>query len=182
MTYAAPWSRTVTLITSGIVVLMVGIGLVMPHPLLSVAAWSSIPLFAAFAVRGYAIEGGELVIRFPLHTKRIALRGLEGAYHDPTAMARSLRVFGNGGVFGFTGHFRNASLGGYRAWVTDPERAVVLHLPDQVVVVSPDRPNLFLEELTSRVGIRDRGPGGHAEPGSTPEPDRDGSGPRPGPA
>ena len=64
-------------------------------------------------------------------------------------MARSLRTWGNGGMFSFTGHFVNHPLGRYRAFVTDPARTVVLALPEGVVVVSPDRPDEFIAAVTA---------------------------------
>ena len=44
-------------------------------------------------------------------------------------------------------------LGRYRAWVTDPRRAVVLEFPDRTIVVSPGRPHLFVDELRERTGV-----------------------------
>ena len=76
-----------------------------------------------------------------------------GSRISPDAMRRSLRTFGNGGVFGFTGWFYNSRLGRYRAWVTDPKRAVVLVFPDRTIVVSPGRPHLFVDELRERTGV-----------------------------
>ncbi|MFN7139357.1 MAG: PH domain-containing protein, partial [Limisphaerales bacterium] len=66
---------------------------------------------------------------------------------DPTAMDGSIRLFGNGGLFAFTGLFRNKKLGNYRAFATDPKRAVVLRLKERVIVVTPDDPFRFVEVL-----------------------------------
>lgn len=93
-----------------------------------------------FAVLGYRVTDSSLQIRRPLWTTCVELRGLKDVRADSKAMSGSLRLLGNGGLFSFTGRFRNRRLGSYRAWVTDPGRAVVLELPDRTVVVSPDRP------------------------------------------
>ncbi len=52
-----------------------------------------------------------------------------------------------GGLFSFTGSFRNKALGAYRAFVTDPHRTVVLRFPKRTVIVSPDSPEAFLHEI-----------------------------------
>ncbi len=52
-------------------------------------------------------------------------------------MKGSIRTFGNGGLFCFSGRFRNRKLGSYRAFATDPKLAVVLRFPDKIVVVTP---------------------------------------------
>ena len=158
MTYQAPWSRSVRVITIGVTALLLVVGALIPTPAVKIMLWGMIPFFALFAVRGYELEGGELVIVYPLRRKRVSLRGLRDVHADPEAMKRSIRTFGNGGLFGFTGWFHNSTLGSYRAWVTDPHRAVVLDLPDKPVVVSPDRPNLFVDEVASRTGLSTHAP------------------------
>jgi hypothetical protein len=62
-------------------------------------------------------------------------------------MRRSLRLFGNGGLFSITGIFQNATLGRYRAFVTDPKQAVVLRYESRVVVLSPANPDELLGHL-----------------------------------
>ncbi|HXZ86218.1 MAG TPA: PH domain-containing protein, partial [Myxococcota bacterium] len=64
---------------------------------------------------------------------------------DAQAMTGSMRLFGNGGLFSFTGLFQSRTLGRYRAFVTDPARAVVLRTARRVVIVSPAEPQAFVE-------------------------------------
>lgn len=102
---------------------------------------------ALYTVRGYELLGDRLEIRRLLWSTAVPLAGLERAWHDPHVMDRSLRLFGNGGAFSITGLFSNRTLGRYRAWATDPKRAVVLVLPGRKLVVTPDRPEDFLRQL-----------------------------------
>mgnify|MGYP001063065976 CR=1 FL=1 len=100
-----------------------------------------------FVVRSYAVSGGHLAIRRLCWSTTIPLLGIHEAYHDPAAIKGSLRIWGNGGLFGITGYFWNKNLGRFRIFATDPRRAVVLKLHDRTVVVSPAEPEAFLEEL-----------------------------------
>jgi hypothetical protein len=59
-----------------------------------------------------------------------------------------MRTFGNGGFFSFTGHFRSKELGSYRAFMTDRRRAVVLRFPSSVIVISPERPEDFVNTIS----------------------------------
>ncbi len=74
----------------------------------------------------------------------VNLSGLVSAEVDPFAITKSLRLFGNGGMFCFAGVFRNKRLGTFRLFGTDPGRAVVLRFPGRTVVVTPDRPEEFV--------------------------------------
>lgn len=155
MRYGAPWATSVKVITGGVLALFVG--LVYFTPWGGAAAWMlGLGLFA-FGPSGYTFEGRDLVVhRRGWSPYRLPLSGLTGASVSPAAMGRSIRTFGNGGVFGFTGWFYNSRLGRYRAWVTDPKRAVVLEFEDRAVVISPGRPNLFVDELRERTGVEAR--------------------------
>jgi hypothetical protein len=107
-----------------------------------------VPLF--YMVRGYTITPTELEIARVGWTTRWPLDGLRSAEVARGVMARSLRTFGNGGLFSITGRFRNARLGAYRAYVTDTERTVVLRFPSLTLVVSPDDPEAFSRALGER--------------------------------
>jgi hypothetical protein len=102
---------------------------------------------ALFVVRSYTLERECLLVQRLFWSTRVPLVGDVAAWHDPSAMKRSLRVFGNGGLYSITGIFRNRTLGRYRAFVTDPGRALVLRMPAGVVVLSPDDPAAFLRAL-----------------------------------
>jgi hypothetical protein len=62
-------------------------------------------------------------------------------------MKCSTKVCGNGGLFSITGIYQNSVLGRYRAFVTNPEHAVALFLPDRIIVISPEYPEDFLQAI-----------------------------------
>ncbi|WP_346836812.1 PH domain-containing protein [Microbulbifer sp. SAOS-129_SWC] len=120
------------------------------HPLFAVALWlppAILALSALFAIRGYAIDGHTLWILRPGWKTRIDLRALQSAEVSADAMKGSLRVFGNGGLFGFIGLFRNTALGRYRAFATNAANCVVLRFAERTLVVTPDRPQQFVAAL-----------------------------------
>lgn len=82
--------------------------------------------------------------------------GLESACVEPDALRRSIRTFGNGGAFSFTGFYWNKRLGSYRAFVTDLRRTVVLRYAKRRVVLSPDAPEEFVRDLAVPTGDAQR--------------------------
>lgn len=159
---AAPWSSRIKVasvaavavlaIVAGSLWQLVPQGSARPAPVLGFLVVVP-PLVVAgallFVVRGYEIEGASLHVRRLLWNTRIPLEGLQRAWHDPEAMRGSLRIFGNGGLFAISGLFRNRSLGNFRAFVTQPDRAVVLRTASRVIVISPAEPRAFLHALAS---------------------------------
>jgi hypothetical protein len=152
--FRAPWSstvRNVTVLSLLILALPVLIGIfVATEPSLPVAILliGGPPLIAAetFAgrVRGYTLAEDAITVRRSLWNTRLPLAGLRSVTGDAEAMRGSIRVFGNGGLFSITGRFWNRKLGWYRAFATDPSRAVVLRYAKRTVVITPHDPQHFI--------------------------------------
>jgi hypothetical protein len=102
---------------------------------------------AFFVVRGYTVEPRRLLVERLVSSTAIPLSGLRRAWVDPSVCKGSVRVFGNGGLFSFSGWFYNNRLGRYRLFATDFRSAVVLQFPNRIVVVSPSAPHAFVEHL-----------------------------------
>ena len=106
-----------------------------------------------FTIRGYTVTPDALLVHRLFWATRLPLSGLHSAQIEPGAMRWSIRTFGNGGLFSFTGWFRNTTLGAYRAFVTDPHRAVVLHFAGRTVVVSPSAPEDFVRDIRTSTHV-----------------------------
>ncbi len=157
--YKAPWSTSLLVVSAlaTIVCLAVTFGFrprISLAPLRHCVEWLRLlPLAlvvgcALFTIRGYTVATGAILVHRLLWSTRLPLTGLQTAHFDPGAMVGSIRTFGNGGFYSFTGRYWNKHLGSYRAYVTDPKRAVVLRFRDHTVVLSPDAPEDFVRDLT----------------------------------
>ena len=152
--YEATWSVWLIGISSILTILCLGIGIEVAQRssgALWWAAWLPVALAlgcALFTVRGYTITPDAILVHRLLWKTRLARAGLESARFVPHAMRWSVRTFGNGGFFSFSGFYWNKALGAYRAYVTDPARTVVLHYrSSRTVLLSPAEPQAFVREL-----------------------------------
>src|SRR5262249_45142792 len=134
--FRAPWSKP--LIVASIFATLVCLGVTsgiwtLPivrsfQPLLfalGLLPFAVIFVCGLFMVSDYSIVNDTLLVHRPFWKTQVSLRELRSVKFDPTATHRSIRTFGNGGFFSFTGYFRNKELGSYRAFMTDRRRAVV---------------------------------------------------------
>ena len=159
MRFAAPWSKTVKIVSGLATLLILGVSYFVAGTLHAPRIAVFLPVLlligsALFTIRGYEIAGRDLLVQRLFWTTRIELDGLQRAWASPTAMHRSWRLFGNGGLFSISGLFRNSELGNYRALATDSKHAVVLEFTARKWVVTPDDPDRFLEVL-SQSGFRE---------------------------
>jgi hypothetical protein len=152
--YKAHWSKSLVVVSLLATAMCLGAAyLVASQAGRGAASWTaSLPLAiligsALFTIRGYAVGPDAILVHRLLWTTRLPLAGLQSAKFDPDAMRRSIRTFGNGGFFSFTGFFRNKALGGYRAFVTDQNRTVVLRFSGRTVVLSPAEAEAFVRDV-----------------------------------
>jgi hypothetical protein len=156
----APWTGTLKLISVSGTILLIIVGIVayskikllpgFPYALgLGIVfIFPAILIFSLlFMVTGYAVEGNVLHIERFLWSTRISLEGLSKVWLEPAVCKGSIRIFGNGGLYSFTGVYQNKTIGRYRLFATDFTRAVVLVLPQRKVVVTPTVPQVFIDYL-----------------------------------
>jgi Bacterial PH domain len=152
--YTAPWSTSLTVLSSIVTAICLGVTVTLIWSGLMWEALLPIAIVcggALFTVRGYTVTPDSILIHRLFWTTRFPLADLHSAEVEPEAMRRSIRTFGNGGLFSFTGWFYSKALGAYRAFVTDPHRAVVLHFPRRNVVVSPSTPEDFVRDVRTTI-------------------------------
>jgi hypothetical protein len=156
----APWSTSLKVTSAVGTVLILGVGIgayrAIPVPTgfthqfgLVVAMILPALLVGSllFMVTGYEVEGTELYVKRLLSSTRISLQGLDRVWLEPAVCKGSIRIFGNGGLFSFTGLFYSKRLGRYRLFATDISRSIVLILPSRVVVITPAQPETFIEHV-----------------------------------
>ena len=156
--YEAPWSTSLIVMSVLTTVVCLGAStgawliLAARHPSGALGFAALLPLVilfgaALFTIRGYSISSDSILVHRLLWSTALPRASLESAQVEPDAMRGSLRTFGNGGAFSFTGFYYNKRLGSYRAYVTDPRRTVVLRYANRRVVLSPATPEDFVQYL-----------------------------------
>lgn len=166
--FRAPWGRALKLATAFSLVVLgvvfaIGVRSVqMNAPWIASAVLVGAPLCIAlcaipFMVRGYVLTDREIIVRRVGFETRLPLAGLKSVAGDVDAMARSFRLFGNGGLLSFTGEFWNSRLGRFRALATDPSRAVVLKYHKRAIVITPHDPQQFIMRARTALKFVDSG-------------------------
>lgn len=158
--FAAPWALRLRTATTVSIVVLLGMpfalyavqpenGLLVPA-IFAVFGCVAIALGAMFVIRGYRLDEQGLHVERLLWADRVPLDELRRAWVDHEATAKSMRLFGNSGFFCIAGLFSNRKLGRYRAFATDPVRAVVLEFSKRKIIVTPDDPWAFQAALRRR--------------------------------
>ena len=133
--FKAPWGPFLIIMSSLVTILLLAIALfVLTRPdqtfegklIVSLIQIMILGGALLFTVRGYFLFQDTLYIKRLFWNSAVSLADIESVNIDPDAMKGSIRTFGNGGLYSFSGLFRNSKIGRYRAYATDHKRAVVL--------------------------------------------------------
>jgi Bacterial PH domain len=158
--FGAPWSRSLKTGSAVAVVILAGVataGILMPGRLLLarclMVGLPFVVLASAFLsmVSGYTLSAAALEVQRPLWSTTFPLADLLSVAGDSAAFAGALRLFGNGGIFSFTGFFWSRRLGCYRALATDPARAVILKFRRRTLIITPDDAQRFIVRVRTHL-------------------------------
>ncbi len=143
---AAPLDNTARLVTI-LVLIMAGVFPFIPEMPVYGALLMPLIVFITwlFSVRGYVIQNNTLLVNRPLWTTTITLPPDSVFRFEPEIKKGLWRTAGNGGLFGYTGRFRNRDLGNFRAYVTSWSDAVSVTSESTGfrAVISPEDPELI---------------------------------------
>jgi hypothetical protein len=151
--FGAPWGTLLKVVSSLVTLLLLGFFIVL---IKSTNPLSIVPLVIAFVcllftVRGYTVSGDTLLVKRLLWNTVVDIGMVRSVKINTEAMTGSIRTFGNGGLYSFSGQYRSGKLGFFRAYVTDFKNCVVIETAGNTIVVSPENPELFTEVLRNTV-------------------------------
>ena len=137
--FSASYDTTTKVISGAVPVVLLAI-VVATHSVVAGCLCAVILVGAyAWSPRGYAISGGSIEVNRLIGNARIPLDGLREARAATKDDFRGcLRLFGNGGLFGFYGLFRTSKLGKSTWYVTNRGKAVVVVTGAKTALFSPD--------------------------------------------
>jgi hypothetical protein len=158
MIYKASLGKTATVVTAISTILFAAIIICL---YLFIDSNSSKPIFPtilllliyaityAFKPTGYKVTQDEVIVKRPIgdvHIRRDSIASVEKGAKD--ALKGSIRCFGDGGLWGFYGVFRNRYYGRMTWYVTRKDRiAVIKTIENKVIILSPDEVDELIAEL-----------------------------------
>ena len=117
---------------------------------LSVPATLALLVMARFAPVGYRLGPEGVIVERRAGGKMIPYRDIRSVDRVPRPVA-GISMTASNGVFGRFGHFWSTTLGFYRLFLTDRHNVVWLGTTRGWIGLSPDRPDEFVERLSSKI-------------------------------
>jgi len=138
-----------TKIVSAVVCAILLLAAVMTHNvLIGCLAVLVAGLSYGYSPRGYTISEGSIVVKRLFGDARVPLEGVREARRANRDDFRGcIRLWGNGGLFGYYGLFRTSKLGRCTWYVTNRANAVVVRTEAKTALFSPDDVDGFLAAI-----------------------------------
>jgi hypothetical protein len=111
----------------------------------------SISMGFVFSTKGYETKNKNFIIknRFKEITYRWS-KIMDVRQVTEEEMQGLSRSFGVGGLFGYYGHYHNATIGNMTFYATQQKNWVLMHILDgEAIIVTPDDPKKLVEEVNS---------------------------------
>lgn len=106
-----------------------------------------------YSTKGYTLKDSKLIIHRPAGDKVISLKKLKGVYDfKKIEKGLTIRLFGNGGLFGYFGHFNNDKIGRFKMYSTKGWDFYILDFGKEKIAISPDEPEFIgaIKELIQK--------------------------------
>jgi hypothetical protein len=104
-------------------------------------------------IRGYQIADGVLQVRRLLYSPKFPLAGLKSVDLCRNAFDGARKKHGNDGLGAISGLYSSQKLGEFRAYLSDPDKGVMLVLGDgRSVLVSPEQTRPFIDAVKRSAG------------------------------
>ncbi|AEA47701.1 PH domain-containing protein [Archaeoglobus veneficus] len=123
-----------------------------------IAVYIALPLIMVFGI-AYAfspkevlLEDGGVVIKKVVGRVFIPYSSIKDVSYVEELSRRTIRLFGSGGLFGWYGIFRVPDIGVVRIYARRT-KGLVLIKADRNYLIAPEDPQIFIEELKSRIRV-----------------------------
>jgi len=145
------------LLITGFVTIIVGI-LIYDGPwtgaLILIGVWLYCYIYAP---RSYEMRGDFLIVNFRIGSKRFG--PIVSCQTTKSRVIVGLRVFGNGGLFGYTGWYWNLRDGLHRSYATHRKKLILLETEaGRKILTSPVDPEGFVDGVNDTPGTRSEPP------------------------
>ena len=146
--FSASYDSFAKFLSAGVCLLFIAIAVLTRDLRLAAFFALVVALSYAYSPRGYVLSESEIIIKRLAGDVRIALDDVrEVRIAGADDFKGCLRLFGNGGLFGYYGWFRTSKLGKCSWYVTDRANAVVLSAGKKILLLSPDDVNRFVSDV-----------------------------------
>jgi hypothetical protein len=166
-TFSASYDSTTKVVSAVVCLVLIAVAWVVHIVFVALLLSLTICFAYAYSPRGYTLSGQAILIRRLIGNIHVPLADIReirmGTAEDFTGC---LRLWGNGGLFGYYGLFQTSKLGKCHWYVTNRSRPVIVVTQTRILVLSPDDVAGFVAAATPLCPRASSGAPPQSEPGA----------------
>ncbi len=152
--FSASYDKTTKVLSAVISLFLAVIAIITSSAIVAGIGAVLILLSYGYSPRAYVVSDRSIIVRRLIGTARISLEGIrEARAATEDDLSGCIRLWGNGGLWGYYGLFQTSKLG--RAWwyVTNRKNTVVVITDQKTTLFSPDDVHGFLAAIRASVPV-----------------------------
>jgi hypothetical protein len=159
MPFSASYDRITKIISALVCIFLLAVPVISEHLLVACLSLLIVGLAYAYSPRSYVVADRSILVKRIIGEVRVSLEGLREARRATADdLQGSIRLWGNGGLFGYYGLFRTSTLGKCWWYVTNRQNTVVVITNQKTALFSPDDVDGFLAAIRTVAPVAE-GPG-----------------------
>jgi hypothetical protein len=152
--FSASYDSTTKIISAAVCAILAAVAIVTGSMIAAGVGALIIALSYAWSPRGYTVSERSIFVKRLIGNARIPLDGIrEARAAAPDDFRGCIRLFGDGGLFGYYGLFRTSNLGKSTWYVTNRGNAVVVIAGAKTSLLSPDDKDGFLSAVRASAPV-----------------------------
>jgi hypothetical protein len=152
--FATTYDLPSKLISAAVVAVFVVVFIITKNALACVFGLCVITLAYLYSPQSYEVSGRSILIKRLIGTVRLPLDNIRELRAGTAAdFRRCIRLWANGGLFGYYGWFKTAKLGKCRWYMTNRSNSVIVVNDERTVVLSPSDVPGFLASVRNVVPV-----------------------------
>ncbi|MGO9261794.1 MAG: PH domain-containing protein [Bryobacteraceae bacterium] len=152
--FSASYDATTKVLTAAVCAILAAVVIVTGSMIAAGIGALIVALSYAWSPRGYTISERSIFVKRFIGNARIPLDGIREARAATAEDFRgSIRLFGDGGLFGYYGVFRTSKLGKSNWYLTNRSHAVVVITGAKTALFSPDDTDGFLAAMRASAPV-----------------------------
>lgn len=148
--FSASYDRTTKLISAVVCAFLLLIALLLQQVMFGFVSVLILGLAYAYSPLGYTISEGTIIVRRLIGNVRFPLEDVREARRATSRdLSGAIRLWGNGGLFGYYGLFRTSNLGRCWWYLANRRNIVVVTAASKTALFSPDDVDGFLAAIST---------------------------------
>lgn len=101
-------------------------------------------------VKSYSLMENKIIVQMGSYTREYDIDQIQEIKKPHILFMKLRKIYGNGGLFSYTGLYSYPKIGRFKAFVTNWDHCIILKMRDEQIALSPENYESFLDQIAGQ--------------------------------